>query len=117
MNRILAVGFGGMAGALLRTWIYAAVPGGFGIWTVNLAGSFLIGAAAAKLAGKPAELRLFVSTGLIGSFTTFSAFSSDWFHYLERSLMEGIAFAVCMTAGSIAAAAFGLWAGRKGGRL
>ncbi|TWT02246.1 CrcB family protein [Planomicrobium sp. CPCC 101079] len=115
--RFLAVGLGGMAGALLRAWIYTAVPVGFGIWTVNLAGSFLIGIAAAWLAGKSAELRLFVSTGLIGSFTTFSAFSSDWFHYLDRSLLQGLVFAVGMTTGSVGSAAFGLWIGRKGGRL
>jgi CrcB protein len=102
-----------MAGALLRAWIYAVVPVGFGIWTVNLAGSFLIGVAAGRLASKSAELRLFVSTGLIGSFTTFSAFSGDWFYYLNRSIVQGMAFALLMTILCVAAAALGLWAGRK----
>ena len=102
-----------MAGALLRAWIYAGVPGGFGIWTVNLAGSFLIGIAAARLAGKSAELRLFVSTGLIGSFTTFSAFSGDWFYYLNLSIVQGMVFALLMTILCVASAALGLWAGRK----
>lgn len=114
MKRFLAVGLGGMIGTLLRVWIYAAVPSGSGIWAVNLAGSFLIGLAAVKLAEKSAETRLLVSTGLLGSFTTFSSFSGDWFHYLNNSLMQGLAFALFMTAGSIAAAAFGLWLGRKG---
>ncbi|WKA55281.1 fluoride efflux transporter FluC [Planococcus shixiaomingii] len=115
MKRFLAVGFGGMIGALLRAWIYAVVPGGIGIWVVNLAGSFLIVLAAVRLAGKSAESRLFISTGLIGSFTTFSAFSGDWFHHLNQSLMQGLAFAICITAASVAAAALGLWIGRKGG--
>jgi fluoride exporter len=115
--RFLAVGFGGAAGALLRAWIYAAVPGGFGIWIVNLAGSFLIGLAAVRLARKSAELRLLVSTGLLGAFTTFSAFSNDWFHYLSNSFWQGVTFAVCMTGGSVAAAASGLWIGRKGGSV
>ncbi|PSL28797.1 camphor resistance protein CrcB [Planomicrobium soli] len=115
MKRLLAVGFGGMAGTVLRMWIYTAVPSGFGIWTVNLAGSFLIGIAAARLAGKSAELRLFISTGLLGSFTTFSAFSGDWFHYLDQSFVQGMVFALGMTTGSIVAAAFGLWIGRKEG--
>lgn len=117
MKRFLAVGLGGIIGALLRVGVYATVPGGFGIWAVNLTGSFLIGLAAARLAGSSAELRLFVSTGLLGSFTTFSAFSSDWFHYLDRSPVQGVAFAVCMTFGAIGAAAFGLWIGRKGSAL
>lgn len=117
MKRFMAVGFGGMAGTALRIWIYMAVPGGFGIWTANLAGSFLIGIAAARLAGKSAELRLFISTGLLGSFTTFSAFSGDWFYYLDQSFGQGMLFALGMTAGSAVAAAFGLWIGRKGGSL
>lgn len=103
-----------MAGALLRASIYIAVGGGLGLWLVNIAGSFLIGAAAVRLARQPAELRLLVSTGLLGSFTTFSAFSADWFHYLESSVWLGLAFAGSMTAACIASAAAGLWIGRKG---
>lgn len=117
MKRIFAVGFGGMLGALLRAGVYGAVPGGIGLWAVNLLGSFLIGFAAMRLAGKSAELRLFISTGLLGSFTTFSAFSSDWFHYLESSLVAGIGFGISMAVCSVVAAAAGLWLGRKGGSL
>ncbi|MDQ0429609.1 CrcB protein [Planomicrobium stackebrandtii] len=114
MKRILAVGFGGMAGALLRAGVYMAVAGGLGLWLVNIAGSFLIGVAAVRLARKSAELRLLVSTGLLGSFTTFSAFSADWFHYLESSVWVGLAFAGSMTVACIASAAAGLWIGRRG---
>ncbi|WP_142827300.1 fluoride efflux transporter FluC [Planococcus soli] len=114
MKRILAVGVGGMAGALLRAGIYMAVAGGLGLWLVNIAGSFLIGVAAVRLARKSAELRLLVSTGLLGSFTTFSAFSADWFHYLESSVWVGLAFAGSMTVACIASAATGLWIGRRG---
>lgn len=114
MKRILAVGFGGMAGSLLRASVYMAVTGGLGLWIVNLVGSFLIGVAAVRLSRQSAELRLLVSTGLLGSFTTFSAFSADWFHYLESSVWWGIAFAGSMTAACVASAAAGLWVGRKG---
>ncbi|MGI2328848.1 fluoride efflux transporter FluC [Planococcus sp. YIM B11945] len=114
MKQILAVGVGGMIGSLLRAWVYALVPGGFGLWAVNLVGSFFIGVAAARLNRKPAELRLLVSTGLLGAFTTFSAFSNDWFHYLDASIFLGMAFALSMTLGCIAAAAGGLWVGRRG---
>ena len=103
-----------MAGSLLRAGIYMAVAGGLGLWLVNIAGSFLIGIAAVRLARKSAELRLLVSTGLLGSFTTFSAFSADWFQYLQLSIWLGMAFAGIMTVACIASAAAGLWIGRKG---
>ncbi|MBT2570511.1 CrcB family protein [Planococcus sp. ISL-110] len=114
MKRILAVGFGGMAGALLRAGVYMAVAGGLGLWLVNIVGSFLIGVAAVRLARQSGELRLLVSTGLLGSFTTFSAFSADWFHHLESSIWLGIAFAGSMTVTCIVSAAAGLWIGRRG---
>ncbi|OIU70549.1 camphor resistance protein CrcB, partial [Rossellomorea aquimaris] len=61
-----------------------------GLWLVNIMGSFFIGIAAARLINRSAETRLFVSTGLIGSFTSFSAFSADWFRLLESSLLTGM---------------------------
>ncbi|WP_053166022.1 fluoride efflux transporter FluC [Planococcus glaciei] len=115
MKRLLAVGFGGMVGSLLRAGVYAIVPSSMGLWMVNLFGSLLIGWMAARFSHKSAEFRLFLSTGLIGSFTTFSAFSADWFHLLETSFWQGIAFAVAITAASIMAAAAGLALGRKRG--
>ncbi|WP_083388982.1 fluoride efflux transporter FluC [Planococcus maritimus] len=114
MKKILAVGFGGMAGSLLRAAVFQFVGAGMGLWLVNIVGSFFIGIAAARLVTRSAETRLFVSTGLIGSFTSFSAFSADWFRLLDSSLLAGLIYACGMTAASIAAAAFGLLAGRKG---
>lgn len=114
MKKILAVGFGGMAGSLLRAAVFQFVGAGMGLWLVNIMGSFFIGVAAARLINRSAETRLFVSTGLIGSFTSFSAFSADWFRLLESSLLTGMVYALGMTAASIVAAAFGLLAGRKG---
>lgn len=103
-----------MAGSLLRAWIYAAVPGTVSLWVINIIGSFLIGFAVMKLTGKSAELRLFISTGLLGSFTTFSAFSNDWFRALESSAAAGIVYGLAMTTAAVTAAAAGLWLGRKG---
>ncbi|MFP3358791.1 CrcB family protein [Planococcus sp. SIMBA_143] len=114
MKNILAVGFGGMAGSLLRTAVFQFAGAGLGLWLANILGSFIIGIAAARLVNRSAGTRLFVSTGLIGSFTSFSAFSADWFRLLESSLLTGIMYALGMTAASIVAAALGLLAGRKG---
>jgi CrcB protein len=47
---------------------------------VNVAGSLLMGVLAgwgARGGGLPQELRLFLATGLLGGFTTFSAFSLE----------------------------------------
>lgn len=114
MKNLLAVGFGGMIGSLLRASIYAGVGSFAGLWTVNLLGSLLIGFVAGRFRGKSAPFRLFVSTGLLGSFTTFSAFSAEWFSLIDRSFTSGLLLAFVMTMFSIIAAAIGLKIGRKG---
>lgn len=82
----LAIALGGALGSVLR---FAAV--GYltpllnyrfplGTFVVNILGSFLIGVAYVLLVEKttlPAELRLFFITGILGGFTTFSAFSLE----------------------------------------
>lgn len=70
--------------------------------TVNIMGSFAMGLVvtlvAARYAGSP-ELRIFLATGILGGFTTFSAFSLD-FYNLAQSGRVGLAAAY-------AAASFG----------
>ncbi len=82
----LAIALGGALGSVLR---FAAVsyltpllnyrfP--IGTFIVNLLGSFLIGIAYVLLVEKarlPVEYRLFFITGVLGGFTTFSAFSLE----------------------------------------
>ena len=113
MKNLMAVGFGGMAGSLLRAVIYEGVSSFTGLWIVNLLGSLLLGFVAGRFHAKSASFRLFVSTGLIGSFTTFSAFTAEWFRLMERSFTSGLLLAVGMTAFSVGAAAIGLKFGRK----
>lgn len=64
----------------------------WGTLTVNVVGSFLMGAIAGWLAFKAGEgwsqpLRLFLTTGILGGFTTFSAFSLDVVLVWERGEM------------------------------
>ena len=79
----LAVFLGGGLGAVLRwlvgRWSLAWFGAGFPVGTlaVNVAGSFAIGLAIAALDGIGLTARLFFVTGLLGGFTTFSAFSID----------------------------------------
>ncbi|WP_331345204.1 fluoride efflux transporter CrcB [Cellvibrio sp. UBA7661] len=84
----LAIALGGALGSVLR---FAAV--GYltpllgirfplGTFIVNIVGSFLIGVAYVLLVEKTtlsAEWRLFFITGVLGGFTTFSAFSLEIF--------------------------------------
>lgn len=92
IGQYLAVGAGGAVGAMLRYWIGLRVTGSMGSafpWptlTVNFVGSFLVGVCMVLIAGKASggELwRLGLMVGLLGGFTTFSAFSSDTLGLLE----------------------------------
>jgi fluoride exporter len=59
----------------------------FGTIIVNIAGSLLMGLLAGYFAfrtGVPQHMRLFLTTGILGGFTTFSAFSLDAALLLER---------------------------------
>lgn len=77
---------GGGTGSVLRYWVQLALSGRLPFpafpWTtfaVNILGSFLIGlfyALSARLQ-LSAEVRLLLTTGLCGGFTTFSTFSND----------------------------------------
>jgi fluoride exporter len=87
------VALGGAIGSLLRFGVNLAAPRLMGQdfpWatlTVNVVGSFLIGLFTAVLAEKFADqpdLRLFLTTGVLGGFTTFSAFSLDVFGLMQR---------------------------------
>ncbi|HHB82804.1 MAG TPA: fluoride efflux transporter CrcB [Devosia sp.] len=94
MNAFLLVGAGGALGAMGRygVGVFAARSGlaGFPYATlgVNILGSLLmgllIGALAKFLPGGQNEIRLFFAVGLLGGFTTFSAFSLDAIVLLER---------------------------------
>lgn len=86
----VAVAVGAAAGALLRwqagAW-FNPLWGGFPLGTlfVNLIGGLGIGLALAWLGRHPDEgLRLLLVTGLLGGFTTFSAFSAESLALLEK---------------------------------
>jgi CrcB protein len=51
---------------------------------VNVTGSFAIGWVAAAVPAENAELRLFVMTGVLGGYTTFSAFSLQTLDLAQR---------------------------------
>lgn len=86
MNGLLYVAFGGAIGASGRHLLGMATlkafgPGyPYGTMIANVLGGFLMGLLAGWLALKVSggtNLRLFLGVGLLGGFTTFSAFSLD----------------------------------------
>jgi fluoride exporter len=107
MTHLFIVAAGGAIGAALRHLANTAAlklfGSGFpaGTLAINVAGSLLMGVVAGLLAPKGAgaqELRLFLATGILGGFTTFSAFSLDAVNLWQRG--EG-ALAAAYVAGSV----------------
>ena len=93
----------------------------FGTLIVNVLGSFVMGLFAgyfAYRAGVPQHMRLFLTTGILGGFTTFSAFSLDTALLVERHAYGMAAgYAVGSVAASVSALFFGLALFRGGGQL
>jgi CrcB protein len=121
MPSLLLVMIGGAAGAGLR-WEFgrlalARLGPGFpwGTLGVNLAGGLLMGVLAGAMAGAGHDrpLWLLLAVGLLGGFTTFSAFSFDLFAMLERGRVGAAALYVAASVlGSLLLLALGWWAAR-----
>lgn len=110
----LGAGLGGMARHAINIASLRLFGSGFpsGTFIVNVLGSLMMGLIVEYLALKsdwPQAVRLLLTTGFLGGFTTFSTFSLDTVSIWERSetwLAAGYAAAsVCL---SIAALFFGL---------
>jgi fluoride exporter len=85
----LGSGAGGVARLLLNNLITGIAGTGFpwGILTINVLGSTAIGLVAGWFAFRGdagPDMRLFLTTGILGGFTTFSAFSLDTTVLYER---------------------------------
>ena len=93
MKEVLAVAAGGVIGAVARHLVYIAAghllgtsfP--YGTLIVNVVGSFAMGALVETMAlvwSTSTAMRLFLATGILGAFTTFSTFSFDFAVLFER---------------------------------
>ena len=78
------VGVGGAIGAVLRYMIGEWIPDGFpwGTLTVNLLGSLILGIIVGM--SLSAEMGLLLGTGIMGAFTTMSAYSVDLVELFEN---------------------------------
>ena len=112
----LAVFVGGGLGSVLRwlvgKWTLAWFGYGFPVGTlaVNIAGSLAIGIAIGALEGVGQPAKLFFVTGLLGGFTTFSAFSLDALTLWQRGeALTAALYVIATVVLSLGAAALG-WA-------
>lgn len=119
MNSYLQVAAGGAIGATLRYAAARAMPGHgphFPIATlgVNVLGSLSMGVLAAMFAHRGGgQLAAFLMTGVLGGFTTFSAFSLDTLILWERGQHSlAIAYVLGSVMLSLTAALAGLSLGR-----
>jgi CrcB protein len=95
--KYLCVFIGGGIGAALRFLCSSGMSSVAGIWIVpagtllvNTAGALVIGFLASLFSSLavPAELRLFLMTGFLGGFTTFSTYSLETVQYLQSGNLK-----------------------------
>jgi CrcB protein len=112
-----AIGAGArhLAGVAALRWLGSGFP-----WVtlvVNLLGSLLIGLLAGWLAlrGGSEQVRLFFAVGLLGGFTTFSAFSLELGLMLQRGeLATAMTYVFASVIGGVVLLFLGLWLMRIG---
>jgi len=113
MERLLFVCLGGAIGTgaryLVAGWMQKALGAGFpyGTFTVNLLGSFLLGVL--MVVGVSSDtlsptLRIAITTGAMGGFTTYSTFSYETMRFAQEgaygmvALNIGLTLTVCLAA-------------------
>jgi CrcB protein len=109
----VGAGVGGMLRHFLNIWIARLAGTHFPMHTfvINITGSIVMGIITALFAlkgGATGHLRLFLATGILGGYTTFSTFSLDAILLLERHDYLPAAY---YTGGSVVLSLLGLMAG------
>jgi len=121
MKALALVALGGGLGATFRYLLATALMRGvtgtfpFGTLAVNVLGCLLIGlwaGLAARHHWMAGDLRLFLVTGVLGGFTTFSAFGLESLHLLRRGewLLSGLYIGTSLVLG-LSMVALGWWLG------
>jgi fluoride exporter len=117
MHPIIFVMAGGALGAAARylTGLTFAARWPMGTLTVNLIGGFAMGLLMAVVikGGTSENMRLFAGVGVLGGFTTFSAFSLECWQLIERGqAAQALLYALASVVGAVVALALGLILGR-----
>ena len=117
IRELMTVGFGGAAGSIVRYLLSGGILAGqtllgfpAGTFTVNAAGSLLIGILLEASVSETLGWLLIV--GFCGGFTTFSTFSADTVRLLRAGCDKAAAVYVALSvAVCIVFAALGMWIG------
>lgn len=122
MKMLLSIALGGAVGAVARHFLASRVASVFGTGfpygtlMVNVIGSFIMGLLIITLATRfelSQELRGFIVVGVLGGFTTFSAFSLETALLIERNeLMQAALYVGSSVLFSVLALFIGIWLGR-----
>jgi CrcB protein len=110
MQSLAIVFLGAGLGGVLRHFVNLSVTRWFGtqfpwgILIINITGSFVMGVAAGYFAFRAGanwsqHMRLFLTAGVLGGYTTFSAFSLDAILLIERGDFAGAAAYVALSVG------------------
>ena len=108
------VAIGGFVGAMMRHAVDVAATAavgdatGAGTLLVNVVGSFALGLLVTRVVG--VRTRLFVGTGLVASFTTYSTFATE---AVALGTTVGTAYVAVSYASGFTAAYVGLEVGRR----
>ena len=119
LQTVLAIGSGAFIGAVLRAYMNGVVNHHFphtlpfGTLTVNLLGSFIIGALFAYFSYSTffsVQAKSFLTTGFLGGLTTYSTFAMETFLLLSGGhLLMAVLNMALNTFGTVAMAASGYY--------
>jgi fluoride exporter len=111
----VGAGCGGVLRHLVNLWVTGRMGFAFpwGVFFINISGSLIMGLIAGYFAFKSGtgwspQMRLFLTTGVLGGYTTFSAFSLDAALLIERGELWSAGLYV---AGSVVFSIAGLFLG------
>ncbi|WP_135210217.1 fluoride efflux transporter CrcB [Vitreimonas flagellata] len=119
MMQVLLVALGGALGSVARygvgfaaaRWLGLGFP--WGTLTVNIVGGLAMGLLAARIGPGQEELRLLLGVGILGGFTTFSAFSLETVRLMEQGPAQAMLYVLASLILSVGAC----WLGYSLGRI
>lgn len=110
IKNVVGVVLGGILGTLMRYGVMITVPTEWMLWIVNGVGSFAMGilnGLFTRFLQQNMSWKLFLTTGMLGGFTTFSTFSASWLKLMQEHVVMAVIYAIIMTTLCVALASVG----------